>query len=157
MKIHRGDALARPLGVTIMAADWEAMRLEYAATDISLRELAKKYGVPMRTLARHSANENWQQQRQQHCERLATAVSEAIVAKQTMDYTEYIRLSEQATILGAKIFAGMREADLIRNPGLGRDLSSQLRDAGVALSLDEFGRGISDLLIMEIIGTTKYI
>lgn len=99
-----------------MAADWEAMRLEYAATDISLRELARKYGVPMRTLARHSANEDWQQQRRQHCDRLAAAVSEAVVAKQAMDYSEYIKLSEQATVLGAKIFAGMREADLIRNP-----------------------------------------
>jgi diguanylate cyclase (GGDEF)-like protein/PAS domain S-box-containing protein len=41
------------------------------------------------------------------------------------------------------------EADLIRNPGLGRDLSSQLREAGVALSLDEFGKGISDLNFLQ--------
>jgi diguanylate cyclase (GGDEF)-like protein/PAS domain S-box-containing protein len=41
------------------------------------------------------------------------------------------------------------EADLIRNPGLGRDLSSQLRETGVALSLDEFGKGISDLPFLQ--------
>lgn len=41
------------------------------------------------------------------------------------------------------------EADLIRNPGLGRDLSSQLREVGVALSLDEFGKGISDLNFLQ--------
>jgi EAL domain-containing protein (putative c-di-GMP-specific phosphodiesterase class I) len=41
------------------------------------------------------------------------------------------------------------EADLIRNPGLGRDLSAQLRGAGVALSLDEFGKGISDLAFLQ--------
>jgi diguanylate cyclase (GGDEF)-like protein/PAS domain S-box-containing protein len=41
------------------------------------------------------------------------------------------------------------EADLIRNPGLGRDLSSQLREVGVALSLDEFGKGISDLPFLQ--------
>jgi len=41
------------------------------------------------------------------------------------------------------------EADLIRNPGLGRDLSAQLREIGVALSLDEFGRGISDLAFLQ--------
>ena len=99
-----------------MAADWEAMRLEYAATDISLRELAKKYGVPLRTLADHSKKEDWTGKRQQHHNDLATAVSEAVVAQQAMDYSEYIKLSEQATVLGAKIFAGMREADLIRNP-----------------------------------------
>ncbi|QOY95886.1 EAL domain-containing protein [Massilia sp. UMI-21] len=41
------------------------------------------------------------------------------------------------------------EADLIRNPALGRDLSAQLREAGVALSLDEFGKGISDLSFLR--------
>ena len=41
------------------------------------------------------------------------------------------------------------EADLIRNPGLGRDLSVQLREIGVALSLDEFGKGISDLSFLQ--------
>ncbi|MCD2519256.1 EAL domain-containing protein [Massilia sp. G4R7] len=41
------------------------------------------------------------------------------------------------------------EADLIRNPGLGRDLSAQLREVGVALSLDEFGKGISDLSFLQ--------
>jgi len=41
------------------------------------------------------------------------------------------------------------EADLIRNPGLGRDLSAQLREAGVALSIDEFGKGISDLSFLR--------
>ncbi|MFC0252778.1 sensor domain-containing protein [Massilia consociata] len=41
------------------------------------------------------------------------------------------------------------EADLIRNPGLGRDLSAQLAEVGVALSIDEFGKGISDLAFLQ--------
>ncbi|MGH8853997.1 MAG: sensor domain-containing protein [Telluria sp.] len=41
------------------------------------------------------------------------------------------------------------EADLIRNPGLGRDLSAQLRETGAALSIDEFGKGISDLSFLR--------
>jgi len=41
------------------------------------------------------------------------------------------------------------EADLIRNPALGRDLSGQLRDVGALLSVDEFGRGISDLSFLQ--------
>jgi len=41
------------------------------------------------------------------------------------------------------------EADLIRNPGLGRDLASQLRDVGAMLSIDQFGRGISDLNFLQ--------
>lgn len=41
------------------------------------------------------------------------------------------------------------EADLIRNPALGRDLAEQLREVGAALSVDEFGRGISDLSFLQ--------
>lgn len=41
------------------------------------------------------------------------------------------------------------EADLIRNPGLGRDLAAQLRDVGATLSIDQFGRGISDLSFLQ--------
>lgn len=41
------------------------------------------------------------------------------------------------------------EADLIRNPGLGRDLAAQLRDVGAMLSIDQFGRGISDLNFLQ--------
>lgn len=41
------------------------------------------------------------------------------------------------------------EADLIRNPALGRDLARQLRDVGAMLSVDEFGRGISDLSFLQ--------
>ena len=41
------------------------------------------------------------------------------------------------------------EADLIRNPGLGRDLAVQLREVGAMLSIDQFGRGISDLAFLQ--------
>ncbi|MCA1247119.1 EAL domain-containing protein [Massilia sp. MS-15] len=41
------------------------------------------------------------------------------------------------------------EGDLIRNPVLGRELSTQLREVGVALSLDEFGKGMSDIAFLR--------
>lgn len=41
------------------------------------------------------------------------------------------------------------EADLIRNPGVGRDLAVQLSEVGAVLSVDEFGRGISDLAFLQ--------
>jgi len=41
------------------------------------------------------------------------------------------------------------ESDLIRNPVLGRELSTQLREVGVALSLDEFGKGMSDIAFLR--------
>ena len=41
------------------------------------------------------------------------------------------------------------EADLIRSPGIGRDLATQLREVGAVLSVDEFGRGISDIAFLQ--------
>jgi diguanylate cyclase (GGDEF)-like protein/PAS domain S-box-containing protein len=43
----------------------------------------------------------------------------------------------------------VREDALIRNPGLGRDIAGQLRELGLPLSVDEFGRGISDLGFLQ--------
>jgi len=42
-----------------------------------------------------------------------------------------------------------REDALIRNPGLGRDVAAQLSELGLPLSVDEFGRGISDLGFLQ--------
>ncbi|WP_229452014.1 putative bifunctional diguanylate cyclase/phosphodiesterase [Massilia niastensis] len=41
------------------------------------------------------------------------------------------------------------ESDLIRCPGLGRDLATQLREVGAVLSVDDFGRGLSDLPFLQ--------
>jgi diguanylate cyclase (GGDEF)-like protein/PAS domain S-box-containing protein len=41
------------------------------------------------------------------------------------------------------------EADLIRSPGIGRELAGQLREVGALLSVDEFGRGLSDISFLQ--------
>jgi diguanylate cyclase (GGDEF)-like protein/PAS domain S-box-containing protein len=43
----------------------------------------------------------------------------------------------------------LREETLIRNPGLGRGLATQLHALGLPLSVDEFGEGISDLSFLQ--------
>jgi diguanylate cyclase (GGDEF)-like protein/PAS domain S-box-containing protein len=43
----------------------------------------------------------------------------------------------------------VREDSLIRNPGLGRDLAAQLHALGISMTVDEFGRGISDLAFLQ--------
>jgi diguanylate cyclase (GGDEF)-like protein/PAS domain S-box-containing protein len=49
----------------------------------------------------------------------------------------------------ASLEVEVREDALIRNPGLGRDLAAQLRQFGISLTVDEFGRGISDLAFLQ--------
>ena len=58
------------------------------------------------------------------------------------------RLAEQGLPPGS-LEIEIPEADLLRNPGLGRDLAGQLRDVGAMLSIDEFGRGISDISFLQ--------
>src|SRR5206468_6424719 len=48
----------------------------------------------------------------------------------------------------------LRLDSLIRNPALGRDLSIQLREAGVALSVDGVGAGLCDLLYLQQLAAT---
>jgi diguanylate cyclase (GGDEF)-like protein/PAS domain S-box-containing protein len=43
----------------------------------------------------------------------------------------------------------LREDDLIRNPALGLDVSSQMRLLGLPLAVDAFGDGISDLVYLQ--------
>lgn len=49
----------------------------------------------------------------------------------------------------------MRIDGLIRNPALGRDLSEQLRDLGVGLSVDGFGTGLCDLGYLQQLAATQ--
>ncbi len=58
------------------------------------------------------------------------------------------RLHERALPPGS-LEIEIPEADLIRNPGLGRDLTAQLREVGAMLSIDQFGRGMSDLAFLQ--------
>ncbi|MGN0449440.1 MAG: hypothetical protein ACI4G0_03665 [Ruminococcus sp.] len=45
--------------------DWAKIRAEYVNGSISLADLAKKYGVKIGTVKRHSAEEKWSEERQQ--------------------------------------------------------------------------------------------
>ena len=42
---------------------WEQMKFEYISTDISLRGLEKKYGVPFRAIRKRYEREKWMDQR----------------------------------------------------------------------------------------------
>jgi len=59
------------------------------------------------------------------------------------------RRMQEAGLPSGSLEIEIPEADLIRNPGLGRDLAVQLRAAGAMLSIDQFGQGISDLAFLQ--------
>lgn len=47
-----------------ITTDWAKLRAEYVNGSISLADLAKKYGVKISTLKKHSAEEKWSEERQ---------------------------------------------------------------------------------------------
>ena len=50
----------------ISPAMWEAIRNEYITSDISTRDIAKKYGICVATVYKHSGKEKWVERRIEH-------------------------------------------------------------------------------------------
>lgn len=64
-----------------MAVDWLKIKTEYINGNISYRKLAEKHGVPLRTIAKHAKDEEWQKLKEHACNALATTVQQKVVAK----------------------------------------------------------------------------
>ena len=62
-------------------ADWEKIKAEYLTTEISMRDLAQKYGVHYTTIGKKAAKEEWQTQRQQQADRTLTKMLTADTKK----------------------------------------------------------------------------
>lgn len=59
-----------------MAVDWLAIRNDYINGGGSYRKLAEKYGVPLRTIAKHAKDEDWQAAREEQRNSIATALQQ---------------------------------------------------------------------------------
>lgn len=64
-----------------MAVDWLKIKTEYINGDISYRKLSEKYGVPLRTIAKHAKDENWQHKKEQARNRLAMDLQQKTIEK----------------------------------------------------------------------------
>lgn len=54
--------------------DWSAIKTEYVTTDISQRDLIKKYRLNTRYVAKHSREENWVKLRKEYKSKMASKV-----------------------------------------------------------------------------------
>ena len=64
-----------------MAADWLTIRNDYINGGGSYRKLAEKYGVPLRTIAKHAKDEDWQTLKAENYKMVATAVQQKTTEK----------------------------------------------------------------------------
>ena len=58
--------------------DWNRIRRDYIAGKGSYRDLASKYGVPLKTLSRRARDEGWPELRKQAGDKAATKTVEAV-------------------------------------------------------------------------------
>lgn len=89
--------------------DWDAMRTEYIQGGVSYRELAAKYGVPLRTLADRAKAEKWVELREQARNETVTKTVEA-VAKQNARVDD--RINRLANRLIDKLEKAVDELDV---------------------------------------------
>lgn len=89
--------------------DWNAIRKEYIQGGVSYRELAAKYGVPLRTLADRAKAEKWVELREQARDKAVTKTVET-VAKQNAKVDD--RINRLANRLIDKLEKAVDELDV---------------------------------------------
>lgn len=114
-----------------MAADWVAARTEYITTNISYRELAKKYGLSVRQISQVGKDEGWYALKKQNLARIAT---EAEAAAIDGSRKRYAAMQDAAVALLEKTREGIRDADA-GDGKLLRAYSGVLRDVKEVLDL----------------------
>ena len=63
-----------------MAVDWLKIKNDYINGLGSYRKLAEQYGIPLRTIAKHAKDENWQEARKKHRNTIATNLQQETAA-----------------------------------------------------------------------------
>lgn len=64
-----------------MAADWLTIRNDYINGGGSYRKLSEKYGVSLRTIAKHAKDEEWQRLKEENLNSIAIAVQQKTTEK----------------------------------------------------------------------------
>jgi len=122
-------------------ADWEKMKAEYLTTDITIRELAQKYGVHYTTIGKKAAKEDWQTLRQQQSNKTLTKILTADTKRKADRAARLMSVADKLTdkieryVDGADVITpNLTEANLL----LGRTPDAAVEDG------EEMGKALSD-------------
>lgn len=116
-------------------ADWIAIKSEYINTDISTRDLARKYGVKYSTLRDRCAREEWSAERAKH--------TSNVVAKTEQKTTEAVS-SSQAERIALLMSGGAKAAQLLIKHLEDMEKSGEIRPYEIKATVDAM-KGIRDL------------
>lgn len=105
-------------------ADWEKIKAEYITTEISVRDLAQKYGVHYTTIGKKASKEGWQTLRQQQTNMTLTKILEADTEQKVDRAT---KLYNAADDLLEKIVSGISSVAIV-SPTAAKNYSDALRN-----------------------------
>lgn len=105
-------------------ADWEKIKAEYITTEISVRDLAQKYGVHYTTIGKKASKEGWQTLRQQQTNTTLTKILEADTEQKVDRAT---KLYNAADDLLEKIVTGISAVAIV-SPTAAKNYSDALKN-----------------------------
>ena len=95
--------------------DWTAIRAEYVTTDIGLKKLSEKYGVPLATIKRRSSKEGWVEERKNRKEKAVDQVIQTVVQNDAKNIAKKLAgLQTSAENLAALIQVEIGDAWAVR-------------------------------------------
>lgn len=113
--------------------DWGKIKTEYITTSISQRDLAKKYGVSLMQLSRHSTSENWVQEREQYVDKTVTKSIKRAEQK-SIDYKSQLYALALKTAKKLDEFVNERSVEELAVLGIKpRDITGAIKDLEDAL------------------------
>ena len=105
-------------------ADWEKIKAEYITTDISVRDLAQKYGVHYTTIGKKASKEGWQELRQQQTNTTLTKILTAVTDQKVDRATKLYNAADE---LLEKIVTGISSVAIV-SPTAAKNYSDALKN-----------------------------
>jgi transcriptional regulator of heat shock response len=84
-----------PSKVKVTDEMWEQLRVEYISSDISLRGIAKKYGIPHGRVWTRAKNEEWQEQKEQCQTKIKQKTVDVIAEDKADECTRAFRVASK--------------------------------------------------------------
>lgn len=106
------DKTAKKGPAKSLKIDWTKIKAEYVTGELSVRELAQKYGVSESAAAKHCASENWQKDRQTVRKKNAETITEKLNSEKVKHTVKDIdRVVSVASKLIKKLNRAVNELD----------------------------------------------
>lgn len=105
-------------------ADWEKIKAEYITTDISVRDLAQKYGVHYTTVGKKASKEGWQKLRQQQTNTTLTKILTEVTNQKVDRATKLYNAADE---LLDKIVTGINSVPIV-TPTAAKNYSDALKN-----------------------------